>query len=350
MPFAASHPVDSRHPPTWHEYATEPARAQEMSPRLTPQVAERALYTPESTSARCQPDPAMYPTETARAYHGLAFTGATPDNRNAHAAGGRLQPVRVIDTPQGLYALYDREELREYKKTIPQGEVSESEYAAAETPVLYPLWSGGHPPERQLQWQTASSEAEYRQSFETSDVDRRANETTLLPPTPRSSHLEEFDHTRNSQVYPGDVMDTDLQLQSTPYQGQLGRRSPFIHHPMPLPRPQAMEPRFNMFTTTPIPRGGPNIYHQHATARTSSVATMPNSLAQGHRLTAPVRMPNFLRPQPGTENAFASYNSSIAYSQRSSGSSNYRGYGGHRRGSGKRGSYSQEPHRYRDFA
>jgi hypothetical protein len=342
--------VDMLHPHLKWENEADHQRQRFALPPQEVSFAERNLDPSRGLDSQLRQSPDSYQVEIPQIYPEAPASEDSPGVQHPHSVGGKLQPVRVIDTPQGLYALYDRTELLEYKKTIPHEEVPEEEYLQAESNTLYPIWSGGHPPEKHTQWQTASSEAQYRQSFETEDGSNQRTETALLlPPTPQSSRLEEFDHGFSYRSYHDGRFDRGMQSEGLPYQTpRHGRESPFIHHPMPLPRPQAFEPRFNMYTPTPAPREFVTAHaHHNATTVMGTLAATTNSLHQPHRYTASVRVPG-LRQQPGTDHAHNSYHSGSAYGQRFGTSTGYRGSGSHRRGFGKRGSQAYETHQYRN--
>jgi len=346
-PFSPSQTDTIPHPLGWLGVGEDLPRTP-SDVRHHDSLGKTALHLPQSIITGYQFSRSTHQSDPPQMYQEGPTRDATSDARHAEQPSGKLQPIRVIDTPQGLYALYDREELLEYKKTIPHGATKEEEYTHAEPTTLYPLWSGGHPPEKHALWQHPSGDMQYRQFPRFGEFHDTANDATVLVPTPRSSTLEEFDHSHNNQPYSEAPMDPRSQPPNHSYYVRPGRESPFIHQPMPLPRPQALESRFNLFASSPAPVELTNAHPHNNFARLSSVATGPNSLNQAHRYTTSVRMPGYLHQQPGNENAFASHNSAIAYAQRAGSSSGYRGRG-HRRGSTRRGSQSQEPPQYRDF-
>jgi hypothetical protein len=136
-------------------------------------------------------------------------TSGTPIDRSSNDPPGQdsaqLRPVKVIDTPQGLYALYDRSELLAYKKNHPETETVHSPEETAEPAPLFPVWSGGHGPEKLSHW---TAEQQYRQSFQLSSGLQPGAQMTYFPPTPPTSKLEHFDGPRQPSLYPS-AMDSD---------------------------------------------------------------------------------------------------------------------------------------------
>ena len=263
---------------------------------------------------------------------------------------GRLQPVKVIDTPQGLYALYDKNELLAYKQRFPTSEAP-AEATSQDASPLYPIWSGGHPPEKQ--WMNPSNEMQYRQDFQQGTRSELGGDHIVLPPTPGSSTFDQHDRLFLNTGY----VNSSLQLPNASEEGtysveihpasRFPQQSPsFIHHPIPLPRPGTLRHEFDMEVSTPAPLNYPAEPVDHSHIRLRTPLRHPGS-HRPHEYTASVRLPS----------RYQSHEADSAVTQRyrpilPSGLSNlpsaYRGTGSNRRGLGRRG--MQGNHGYNAYA
>jgi hypothetical protein len=277
---------------------------------------------------------------------------AGPETRgNVHLDSGRLQPVKVIDTPQGLYALYDKTELLAYKKRIPATEVP-AEPVSQDPSPLYPLWSGGHPPEKQ--WMNPSNEHQYRQAFQYEPMNEPRGDHIVFPPTPRTSTFDYQDHRFLDSRHIGSARRMSNASEEGTYSIEINpaahlplQSQSFIHHPIPLPRPGAHRHEFNIEVSSPAPMKYSFDQNDQNDIRTRTPLKLPN-LHRPHTYTASVRVPNRYQPQEPESVVTQRYRSG-GYLGPSNVPRGYRGTGSNRRGLGRRGmqsnhGYNAYPH------
>jgi hypothetical protein len=263
---------------------------------------------------------------------------------------GRLQPVKVIDTPQGLYALYDKNELLAYKQRFPTLEVP-VEATSQDASPLYPLWSGGHPPEKQ--WMNPSNEMQYRQNFQQGSRSEPGGDHIVFPPTPGTSTLDQHDRLFLDTGY----VDSARKLSNASEEGTYSieikpapwfpQQSPsFIHHPIPLPRQGTHRDEFNIEVPSPATPNYPMEQVDHSHIRMRTPLRHPG-FHRPHEYTASVRIPSRYQPQEGDAAVTQRYRS-VGLSGLSNFPSAYRGTGSNRRGLGRRG--MQGNHGYNAYA
>lgn len=256
---------------------------------------------------------------------------------------GRLQPVKVIDTPQGLYALYDKNELLAYKQRFPTIEAP-MEPTSQDNSPLYPIWSGGHPPEKQ--WVNPSNELQYRQDFQQGPRSEREGDHIIFPPTPGTSTLDQHDRLFHDTGYVDPARrfsnaseEGTYPIDNNPAPHFPPRHSPaFIHHPIPLPRSGTHRHDFNIKTSSPGPMNHPVERNTQNDIRMRTPLGYPG-FHRPHEYTASVRMPNRYQPQEG--------DAAVNHRHRAGGApgapsfaNGYRGTGSNRRGLGRRGMQS----------